>query len=94
MPTRNRLPSGSRSQTSAPHGICSTAFLEHAFRTDSYELQVTFNADGSWSYVSDTMLAVRGQSELFRHRDRNHLTKVEEPVPNPLAQIRAAAVSA
>jgi len=55
---------------------------------------VEFHADGSWSYVSDTMLAVRGQSELFRHRDRNHLSKVEEPTPNPLAQIRAAAVSA
>jgi hypothetical protein len=63
-------------------GICSTAFLEYAFRTDS---------DGSWSYVSDTMLAVRGQAEPFRHRDRNTLTKVAEPTPNPLALIRASA---
>jgi hypothetical protein len=72
------------------YGIASTAFLEYAFRTDSYELTVTFNADGSWSYVSDTMLSVRGQAEPFRHRDRNTLTKVAEPTPNPLALIHAA----
>jgi hypothetical protein len=72
------------------YGIASTAFLEYAFRTDSYELTVTFNADGSWSYVSDTMLIVRGRTEPFRHRDRNTLVKVGEPTPNPLALIRAS----
>ena len=72
------------------YGIASTAFLEYAFRTDSYELTVTFNADGSWSYVSDTMLSVRGQAAPFRHRDRNTLVKVGEPTPNPLALIRAS----
>jgi hypothetical protein len=71
------------------YGIVSTAFLEYAFRTDSYDLDVTFNADGSWSYISDTMLTVRGQAEPFRHRDRNTLTKVGEPGPNPLAVIAA-----
>ena len=69
------------------YGICSTTFLEHAFRTDSYSIEVTFNPDGSWSYVSDTMLAVRGQPDIFRHRDVNTLFKVAEPQPNPLAQI-------
>jgi len=69
------------------YGICSTDFLEWAFRTDSYELTVTFNDDGSWSYVSDTMLLVRGRPEPFRHQDRNTLTKVAEPTPNPLARI-------
>lgn len=72
------------------YGICSTTFLEHAFRTDSYRLEVTFNADGSWSYVSDTMLQVRGQPEPFRHRDRNTLVKVGAPTPNLLAQLAAA----
>ena len=72
------------------YGIASTAFLEYAFRTDSYTLEVAFEADGGWSYVSDTMLAVRGQAEPFRHRDRNTLAKVGEPTPNPLMQIRAA----
>ncbi|MDB5444846.1 MAG: hypothetical protein JWQ97_163 [Phenylobacterium sp.] len=76
------------------YGICSTAFLEYAFRTESYELEVEFHADGSWSYLSDTMLAVRGRAEPFRHRDRNTLTKVAEPARNPLAVIRAAALPA
>jgi hypothetical protein len=69
------------------YGICSTDFLELAFRTDSYELTVTFNDDGGWSYVSDTMLLVRGRPEPFRHQDRNTLKKVAEPTPNPLARI-------
>lgn len=69
------------------YGICSTTFLEQAFRTDAYDLEVTFNADGSWSYVSDTMLQVHGQAEPFRHRDRNTMVKVAEPTPNPLALI-------
>ena len=68
------------------HGIVSTAFLEHAFRTDSYRLEITFHDDDSWSYVSDTMLAVRGQEGLFQHRDRNTLTKVAEPIGNPLVR--------
>jgi hypothetical protein len=71
------------------YGICSTTFLEQAFRTESYTLEVTFHPDGSWSYVSETMLAVRGQDGLFNHKDQNHLYKVGEPVPNPLALICA-----
>jgi hypothetical protein len=70
------------------YGICSTDFLEWAFRTDSYELEVTFQPDGGWSYLSDTVLQVRGRAEPFPHQDRNTLTKVGEPKPNPLAQIR------
>jgi hypothetical protein len=80
-----------RGQTES--GICSTAFLEWAFRTDSYQLDVTFNPDGSWSYVSDTMLMVRGRDQVFRHRDQNTLHRVAEPTPNPLAQIRAGATA-
>lgn len=71
------------------YGICSTAFLEYAFRTDSYRLEVDFHADGSWSYVSDTMLMVRGRSEPFQHRDRNTLVRVSEPEPNPWQKIVA-----
>ena len=71
------------------YGICSTDFLEWAFRTDSYELEVSFDADGGWSYVSTTLLQVRGRAEPFRHIDRNRLAKIAEPKPNPLALIRA-----
>jgi hypothetical protein len=65
------------------YGICSTSFLEKAFRTDSYQIEITFNPDGSWSYLQDTMLDVHGQGP-FRHRDVNTLYKVAEPTPNPL----------
>jgi hypothetical protein len=65
------------------YGICSTTFLERAFRTDSYRLQVTFHEDGTWSYVSDTTLIVHGRDEPFLHRDRNRLTKVAEADLNP-----------
>jgi len=63
------------------YGICSTDFLEQAFRTDSYRLEVTFHDDGTWSYVSDTTLIVRGAP--FLHKDRNRLTKIAEPDLNP-----------
>ena len=69
------------------YGICSTTLLELAFRTDSYQLQVDFHADGSWSYISDTMLMVKGRDTLFRHRDRNTLVKVGEADMNPWAKI-------
>lgn len=75
---------------STEYGICSTAFLEHAFRTDRYQITVTFNPDGSWSYVSETTLIVRGQAEPFIHRDVNSLVRVAEAKPNPWMQILAA----
>jgi hypothetical protein len=74
---------------STEYGICSTAFLEYAFRTDRYQIEVTFQPDGSWSYVSETTLIVRGQAEPFIHRDVNRLVKVAEPKPNPWMQILA-----
>jgi len=66
------------------YGICSTSFLEKAFRTDSYRIEVTFNPDGSWSYILDTILQVARRPEPFMHRDVNTLRKVAEPTPNPL----------
>ena len=71
------------------YGICSTAFLEYAFRTDAYRIEIDFNPDGSWSYVIDTTLTVRGRPEPFNHRDVNSLYKIAEPEPNPLARILA-----
>jgi hypothetical protein len=67
------------------YGICSTAFLEYAFRTESYRIEVVFHHDGTWSYVLDTLLTVRGRDQPFLHQDRNTLVKVAEPKPNPLA---------
>lgn len=72
------------------YGICSTAFLEYAFRTDSYRIEITFNPDGSWSYVTRTMLTVHGRPTPFEHKDQNTLVKIAEPEPNPWAKIIAA----
>jgi hypothetical protein len=69
---------------STEYGICSTTFLEQAFRTESYAIEVTFNPDGTWSYVIETMLVVRGQEGVFNHKDQNTLHRVGEPQPNPL----------
>ena len=69
------------------YGICSTTFLEQAFRTDSYRVEVDFHADGSWSYVSETSLLVRGRDAPFNHRDHNRLSKIAEPDLNPWAAI-------
>jgi hypothetical protein len=67
------------------YGICSTNFLEQAFRTDRYRCDITFNDDGSWSCLIETELLVRGAP--FNHRDSNTLTLVAPPRLNPLAVI-------
>ena len=67
------------------YGICSNPFLEFAFQTVEYRIKVTTNADGTWSYDSDTVMNIRGQSEPFHHTDRNTLTRIGAPLPNPLA---------
>lgn len=72
------------------YGICSTSFLEQAFRTDSYRIEVDFHDDGAWSYVAETTLMVRGQDAPFAHRDRNTLTRIALPDLNPWAKIVAA----
>ena len=67
------------------YGICSTTFLEQAFRTDSFRMKVTVNPDGTWSYFQDTLLMVRGK-DPFHHTDENTLVRVAAPTPNPLAR--------
>jgi hypothetical protein len=67
-------------------GICSSAFLEEAFRTDSFAMTVTVNPDGTWSYFEDTVMQIRGRAEPFHHTDQNTLSLVSPPTPNPLAR--------
>jgi hypothetical protein len=77
---------GKRGETT--FGICSVPFLEYAFQTVEFRIRVAINADGTWSYEEDTVLMIRGQAEPFHHTDRNTLTKIGDPTPNPLAQAR------
>ena len=45
-----------RRRASTTYGICSTPFLDHAFRTAEFRIKVTINADGTWGYDEDTVL--------------------------------------
>jgi hypothetical protein len=71
---------------SETYGICSTPFLEYAFKTVEFRIKVTINPEGTWSYEEDTVLMIRGKTEPFHHTDRNTLTRIAEPTPNPLAR--------
>jgi hypothetical protein len=69
------------------NGICSTPFLEAAFRTDSFKMQVKVDlANDTWSYFEDTVLMIRGRTEPYHHTDRNTLKRIAQPTPNPLAR--------
>jgi hypothetical protein len=65
------------------NGICSNPFLEYAFKTLEYRIEVTINPDGTWSYDEDTILMIRGKTEPFHHTDRNTLTKIGRPCVRP-----------
>lgn len=67
-------------------GIRSAPFLQQAFRTIEFRIAVEFNEDGTWSYEEDTVLMIRGQSDPFHHTDKNLLSRVAAPTPNPLAR--------
>lgn len=66
-------------------GISSNPFLDYAFRTVEFQIQVTIHDDGTWSYEQDTVLKIQNQIELFHHVDNNTLYKIGEATPNPLA---------
>lgn len=70
---------------SETNGIVSNPFLEYAFRTMRFTIEVTIHPDGTWSYEQDTVLAIPGVPDPFHHTDRNRLTKIGDPTPNPLA---------
>jgi len=70
---------------STVHGILSNPFLDDAFRTVSYRMHVWVNDDGTWSYEEEGIMQIPGRDAPFHHIDRNTLTRVGPPTPNPLA---------
>jgi hypothetical protein len=70
---------------SSVHGILSNPFLDRAFRTVSFRLGVSIAADGTWSYEEEAMLEVLGRDQPFAHIDRNTLSRISPPTPNPMA---------
>jgi hypothetical protein len=67
------------------YGILSNPFLERAFQTVSFRIRVTVHDNGTWTYEEHTMLRIPGRDRLVDHVDRNTLTKIGAPTPNPLA---------
>jgi hypothetical protein len=61
---------------SETYGICSNRFLHREFKTVRYELSLEVRADGSIAYEEDTQLRIKGQGEIFHHKDSNTLRKV------------------
>ncbi len=61
---------------SATYGALSNPFLLASANTDAYEVTVTMHADGSFSYVEDTVLSFKPLGQTFHHTDRNTLTRV------------------
>ena len=58
-------------------GICSGPFLDEQFKTVRYDLELSANDDGSFSYKQNTHLQIKGQSGIFAHTDENTLRQVE-----------------
>ena len=68
------------------HGILSNPFLDQAFRTLSYQIHVTVNDDGTWSYEEEGVLQIPGREATFSHTDHNTLIRIGPPDLNPLAR--------
>jgi hypothetical protein len=67
-------------------GISSNPFLNYAFRTVEFRIQIKINDDGTWSYEQDTVMKIKDQAQLFHHVDTNTLHKIGKATPNPLAR--------
>jgi hypothetical protein len=57
-------------------GICSSPFLFDEFKTVRYTLDVNVLDDDTLYYDEHTFMKIKGQSELFDHRDDNTLKRV------------------
>ena len=57
-------------------GICSNPFLDKEFQTLGFDLEMVFHDDGRFSYEQVTYIQIKGQKEVFEHRDKNTLTRV------------------
>jgi hypothetical protein len=57
-------------------GICSNPFLDKEFQTVGFELQMKLEGE-SFTYDQVTKIQIKGQSEIFEHRDKNTLKRVK-----------------
>lgn len=62
---------------SCTFGICTNPFLDREFKIVSYEMNLKMIDANTFSYDQDTVMRLPGQKDLFHHRDRNTLRRVE-----------------
>ena len=67
-------------------GILSNPFLDAAFTTTSFSMQVDVSEEDSWSYAQTTLLEIPGRPAPFEHTDRNRLVRRAPATPNATAQ--------
>jgi len=60
----------------ARYAIGENSYLEDNASTVAYEVTITINDDGSWSYQENTTLKMNEFAEPFAHKDHNTLRKV------------------
>jgi hypothetical protein len=58
------------------YAIGENKYLAQNASTVSYDVAITLNDDGTWSYDESTMLRMKEFGELFAHTDHNTLHKV------------------
>jgi hypothetical protein len=58
------------------YGIASNLFLDREFKTMGYEVKYTIHDDQSFSYDQNVQIQIKGQPQLFNHRDGNTLHKI------------------
>ena len=80
-------------QTNGPQLFYGLRYHQHVVKPEhvkTYHDQVGFEllaTRGQETYYDeDTVLLIKGQPEPFHHTDRNTLTRIGEPTPNPMAQ--------
>ena len=59
------------------YGISENLYLNGAASTVSYQVSITVNDDGSWSYAENTTLHMKEFPDPFPHTDHNTLHRVD-----------------
>jgi hypothetical protein len=58
------------------YGIVSNLFLDREFKSVAFDAKYTIHDDNSFTYDQDLQIQVKGQSQIFHHRDGNRLYRV------------------
>lgn len=58
------------------YGILSNPFLDGAFKTVQYDVELNILNENEFQYEEDTQLKILNQKDLFHHTDANKLKKV------------------